>query len=124
MFIDVPPIDRAPCFNYARKGPPDFLLEIQEIYTTWNNILHSHTRSFHTKHPDTTILMFSSWDVFSEILDCPGKFGFEEVHTRRAGLEGGMWMDQLHPTSRTHEILADRVKEFLDSFPAYQVTES
>ncbi|KAI0810961.1 hypothetical protein BC629DRAFT_1654462 [Irpex lacteus] len=109
LFIDVPPIDRSPVFvsQYTRTAPSP------EHYQTWNTALHNSISTFAAAHPDTTTLLFSSYDLFTRILDEPGKYGFDERTAHVAG--GCFWYDHLHPTSQVHDAIATEVARFLAS---------
>lgn len=65
----------------------------------------------------SSILYFSAWDVFNEILDHPKLHGFVPSDLRNAG--GKIWWDRLHPTHTVHEIFAAELVAFLNEQPAF-----
>ncbi|KAF7374855.1 hypothetical protein MSAN_00371500 [Mycena sanguinolenta] len=64
LFINVPPIDRAPAKGYA------------ENYINWNTALTDAATQFAAAHPDATVLIYSAWDTFTALLDDPASHGF------------------------------------------------
>ncbi|KLO08948.1 hypothetical protein SCHPADRAFT_908199 [Schizopora paradoxa] len=118
LLIDVPPIDKSPAI-------PDSILEerpeLADDYKNWNALLHKHTKEFHTAHPKSTILMYSSYDLFTRVNQEPVKYGFAAKDVKRR--RGPMWMDHLHPTSKMHKVIADDIEAFLKRFPAHKDNE-
>ncbi|KAJ7743041.1 SGNH hydrolase-type esterase domain-containing protein [Mycena maculata] len=109
LFIDVPPIGRAPaCINSSS--------ERDTTYTNWNTELRQFVTKFAAAHPDARVLSFSAFDSFNRLLDDPKKHGFDTKDVRTAW--GPVWRDQLHPTSRVHEIFARDLVTFLESVDA------
>lgn len=90
--------------------------EAQGTYVDWNKHLHTSARSFHEKHPDASILMFSSWETFTRVLDDPVTYGFSTTDVSKSG--GRIWMDFLHPTTKMHGIIAEDMWKFLNEIPA------
>ena len=60
--------------------------------------------------------LFGVW-CFCEILDEPGEFGFwrGRREARRFGDE--IWVDGLHPTSKMHRVVAEKLKVFFEGYP-------
>ena len=93
----------------------------------WNETITKCIRDFTTKHslqepasPPTaqdsgapTCLYFSSYKVFSDILDNPGAGGYPSEDVKKAG--GSIWMDQLHATAAVHKDVARELAKFLRS---------
>jgi len=117
LLIDVPPIDKSPALpDSILEGRP----ELAETYRKWNSLLHEQTKTFHAnpEHSDCTILMYSSYNIFTRVNEEPEKFGFPPGDVKRKG--GSMWMDHLHPTSKMHKVIADDLEGFLKAFAAYK----
>jgi hypothetical protein len=92
-------------------------------YTGWNVALHSSITSFASEHSDITALLFSSHATFSRVLDDPVAHGFHEANAAyNAGK--GIWMDDLHPTSKMHGFVAKDLAEFLGSLGLEKANES
>ena len=134
LFIDVPPIHRSPAGESKRLLLQRFQFHTSSVaehratspnitmsYDNWNANLHRCARKFHSNHPDATILMFSSWDTFNNVLDDPEAYGFS--HEDRRKFAGKIWVDHLHPSSRMHEIIAKDVERFLSEFPPYGISQ-
>ncbi|KAF5373877.1 hypothetical protein D9758_000632 [Tetrapyrgos nigripes] len=107
MFIDVPPIHRCPAVSKRRET------EASEAYLNWNTALQKSLDIFTKSHSDVTLLLFSSFEVFSAILDNPVSYGFQASQIRERF--GEIWSDDLHPTSKVHDILATRLADFLNT---------
>ncbi|THU87264.1 hypothetical protein K435DRAFT_761949 [Dendrothele bispora CBS 962.96] len=118
LFFDVPPIHRCPGVPAGRENAAS------ESYLNWNTNLRSALDSFAGSHSDATVLLFSSFGVFSHLLDNPEEYGFKARELRQE--YGGIWNDYLHPTSRVHDIVAARLTEFLKAVPTsgVEVAES
>ena len=94
---------------------------LPETFRNWNKILRSQAEIFLTApiNAGSTLLIYSSYALFDNILSNPEKYGFHAQDVRKPG--GAIWMDRLHPTSKMHEIIAGDIQEFLRSFPAPHV---
>ncbi|KAI0710089.1 hypothetical protein C8Q76DRAFT_624757 [Earliella scabrosa] len=102
ILVDVPPIDRSP--QATDSGMSD---EIEERVKTWNELLHTQATEFGTSSTEATVLLFSSHQVLSEVLDDPAEFDFGEDDPTTEG--GGIWADDLHLTADVHDVLAERL---------------
>ncbi len=99
-------------------------------FVAWNETITKCIRDFTAIHslqesaspPGTqdsgapTCLYFSSYKVFSEILDSPGAKGYPSEDVKKAG--GSIWMDQLHATAAVHKDVAHELAKFLRSVDA------
>ena len=77
---------------------------------TWNSLLRSRAVEFASSGDETSVFVFSSHKVLTEILDNPTKHNFEGKDVTLEG--GGIWVDRLHLTAEVHAIIA---KRFLNS---------
>ena len=60
--------------------------------------------------------VFSSWDTFTTILNNPARYNISDPNA----IGGGVWHDELHPTSLVHNRLANDLAGYLASLPAGQ----
>ncbi|TFK81887.1 carbohydrate esterase family 16 protein [Polyporus arcularius HHB13444] len=102
-FVDVPPTYKFP--NRPKSLKAEFTV------LTWNAKLGEAARAFAAAHPDATVLIWSSWHLFSRMFNDPESFGFREEDP--AEDEGGIFVDGLHPTSAVHAIIAAQILDFL-----------
>lgn len=58
-----------------------------------------------------SVLLFSSYESMSAILDDPVGHGFPEADVKK--INGSIWIDHMHPTSRVHDLLARDLSRFL-----------
>jgi hypothetical protein len=58
-----------------------------------------------------SMLFFSSYESISAILDDPVRHGFAEADLKK--MNGSIWVDYMHPTSRVHDLLARDLSRFL-----------
>ncbi|PVG00361.1 hypothetical protein CPB86DRAFT_782701 [Serendipita vermifera] len=65
---------------------------------------------------DVSMFVFSSWNTFMSILDYPEAYHFDSDDVDEA--EGPIWMDNLHPTSKVHAIIAKHLFNFLNGIKA------
>jgi phospholipase/lecithinase/hemolysin len=80
-------------------------------YNSWNAALGKTAETFASRHEDVTVLIYSSHATFTKILDNPEKYGFNAADVRKPW--ASVWVDQLHPTSKVHRVVAQDVAEFL-----------
>lgn len=72
---------------------------------TWNELLDTAVHEF-AASTTATIMLFSSHEVISAILDEPEQHGFAQDDAKEIG---SIWEDELHLTSAVHDILAERL---------------
>lgn len=58
-------------------------------------------------------MLISSWNTFTQVLDNPENFGFAKSDPIQ--IEGGIWVDDMHPTSAMHAIIANEVAALMKS---------
>lgn len=78
-------------------------------------MLRKNAKGFLSENKDVTTMVLSSSEFFNLVFETPSRYGFEERDIRRR--YGPVWADHIHPTSRIHELFAERVNEFLGSYP-------
>ncbi|KAF8206380.1 SGNH hydrolase-type esterase domain-containing protein [Mycena galopus ATCC 62051] len=105
LLVNIPPIDRAPAKGYKKN------------YINWNTELKTTAAQFAEAHPDTTVMIYSSWDTFNALFDDPVSHGFPAEDVGKAGKS--MWVDYLHPTSKVHDFVARDMSAFLSSQAAF-----
>lgn len=116
LFVDVPPMRKSPAFLGTTESVTG------NAYEKWNEMLRKNVRAFLSENEDVTTMVLSSFDFFNLVFETPSKYGFEEKDIRRR--YGPVWADHIHPTSRMHELLAERVNEFLRSYPASETAQA
>lgn len=79
----------------------------------WNDLLVAHASDFISNSTQTTMLIFSSNMVLSEVLDSPGAHGFKFGDVAKDMVGGGIWRDGLHLTPAVHRIIASRMSSAL-----------
>jgi len=109
LFIDIPPMEKCPAF------PEDAGPSAGHVYRKWNELLLKNVQAFLSEREDVTTMVLSSFDFFNLVFKTPSEYGFEEKDIRMR--YGPVWADHLHPTSRMHELFAERVNEFLCGYP-------
>ncbi|KAA1466768.1 hypothetical protein DENSPDRAFT_876792 [Dentipellis sp. KUC8613] len=109
LFIDVPPVHRSPVGSSA--GSNDY----SSIFVMWNEELRRALAAFAAAHGDATVLLFSSWDTFTRVLDNPAGYGFRPQDLNTMG--GSIWFDHIHPTTRFASVIARDIAHFLNSQP-------
>lgn len=83
--------------------------ELASRYTTWNELLRSRAKAFAEESAQTSVFLFSSYDVVADILDNPEDYDFREDDVTEEG--GAIWLDGLHLTSDVHDILSGKLEE-------------
>lgn len=91
----------------------------EKRFVAWNETLTKCIRDFAAKHSSLqdsyapTCLYFSSYKVFSGILDNPSAEGYPNEDVKKAG--GRIWLDPLHATAAVHKDVARELAKFLRS---------
>ncbi|KAF8599471.1 hypothetical protein BDV93DRAFT_449194 [Ceratobasidium sp. AG-I] len=106
LLINMPPWDRSPMGTPIAGLGPKIL--------TWNAQLAASALAFSVQNTDTSTLVFPSWDTFTGILNDPSHYNISDPNT----IGGGVWKDDLHPTSFMHFRLANDLAGYLVSLPA------
>ncbi|KAJ8699792.1 hypothetical protein PTI98_002879 [Pleurotus ostreatus] len=104
LLIDVPPVQNSPAYRGKYYDGR---------FESWNTELKQTMETFSSGHTDATILIFSSYSIFSAFLNERKKYGFDSKPFSQT-----IWMDALHPTSKVHGVVAESVSTFLQSVPA------
>ncbi|KZV94991.1 hypothetical protein EXIGLDRAFT_766583 [Exidia glandulosa HHB12029] len=107
LFVDVPPVHRFPACTAALQASPS----LGDKYIAWNTSLNAAVERFRETHSDISAFLFSSFAVFSDVLDNPEAFGLKASDAFKS--YSTVWVDHLHPTSAVHKIFATRISEYL-----------
>jgi len=138
LFIDVPPIDRAPActlltmFDVEDSDREATIRRAADRFANWNIALARRVRDFSASHspskgssqdksdePDAaTVLFYSAHKTLTSILDDP--VGHDFLPGDVSKMEGAIWADHLHPTSRVHDFWARDLGAFLHSVKPYE----
>ena len=86
------------------------------LITYWNNKLRELVSNFISTHEGVAAFVYSSFDLFSKLLDDPSQYGFNTSDVRKKG--GEIWRDHIHPTTRVHEEIARDLVRFLRELSA------
>lgn len=82
-------------------------------FEEWNDVLPRVAKGFSDRHVDATVLIYSSHETFTRVLNNPTRFGFDAEDVNKQG--GSIWFDRIHPSSRMHDEIAKDMLEFLSS---------
>jgi len=118
LLINIPP--------YDRSTPKMQLIE------TFNNNYNGIAKEFCTIHPDVNIFVYNSYDEFNYILENNESFnityttGSYETSSNKKNnnRKHFFWHDELHPTDKVHEILAEDIHTFLNEHSVTNVIRS
>jgi lysophospholipase L1-like esterase len=78
--------------------------------SSWNLALHKKSTSFAERNAEATVLLFSAFTTFSNVLSDPVKYGFLKEDTKAYS---GIWSDHVHPSGNMHAIVSKDVEAFL-----------
>ncbi|KAI8143465.1 SGNH hydrolase-type esterase domain-containing protein [Fennellomyces sp. T-0311] len=120
VLISVPPIDRSPMWQ--RQGP-DVVDRIQRRVHEYNMKLASVVQHLGNATPGNFYL-FDAWYTFTHILDNPQQYGITHIsdycadwsyptQNNCAPIEQYFWYNDLHPTYKIHQYVAEAVYQFL-----------
>ncbi|KAJ7288259.1 putative lysophospholipase [Mycena rebaudengoi] len=108
LFINVPPVERAPRNIGNTTRVPALNTNILQC----NDALSNHIAKFKARNPAATVITFDAHAWFNKVLDSPLKFGFNNI-TGFCECEesaGFFWHNTLHPTERVHRLLAGAIE--------------
>ncbi len=74
LFINLPPLDRAP-YNLVKPA----LNPNTTMINWWDEILEQHREAFHDANKDTNTLLFDANSFLNSILDNAGNYGFKNI---------------------------------------------
>ncbi|KAL9132735.1 MAG: hypothetical protein Q9175_006092, partial [Cornicularia normoerica] len=122
VFLNVPPIHRGP--NHAESS------SLAESISSWNARLAKFAANLGSTHPETSIFLFDTYDLFDKVLDAPETFeqtrhlgnlkdqcdkyveelASQETYEKECGLpyDQYFWRDGLHVTFPVHQVLAEK----------------
>lgn len=108
LLFDNPPRMRA---SRSTSHSPNYEQHHQKI-KSWNQTLWDLSERVERNHSGTSVFVFPTWDLFTDMFDNPEKYGFSSEDVNR-GYGGRMWVDGLHPTSAVHKVIASQVVDLL-----------
>ncbi|OHE94877.1 hypothetical protein CORC01_09796 [Colletotrichum orchidophilum] len=125
LFLNLPPLDKNPAsqLNPARLPSTDMI-------KTFNGVVNQTAKAFSEKHPNATVLVFDTYSWLTQVFDNAASFGFTntmsfcrsykalDIDTNYAAygcqpIHEYFWYNSGHVTYHVHEILAQKVEEFL-----------
>ncbi|KAK1622840.1 hypothetical protein BDP81DRAFT_440342 [Colletotrichum phormii] len=125
LFLNLPPLDKNPAsqLNPARLPNTDMI-------KTFNGVVNQTAKAFSEKHPDATALVFDTYSWLTQVFDNAASYGFTnttsfcpsykawDIDTNYAAygcqpIYEYFWYNSGHITYHVHELLAQKVKEFL-----------
>ncbi|KAL4957082.1 hypothetical protein BDW69DRAFT_52370 [Aspergillus filifer] len=109
LFFNIPPCNRSP---QVMSFDPGFRKNYTGILLEYNQQLQVAVDEWSEKHPESTVSIYDAWSFFTEILDHPKSYGFQDSTSMGNGKKH-IWWDDLHPTSALHRLLARDVAGFL-----------
>ena len=77
----------------------------KDAYNAWNPLLEENATKFCAAHPDASVFIFSSWEVFTRHL--------EEAETSEA--RDALFVDGFHPGTHLHGVIANVLQSFLEN---------
>jgi thermolabile hemolysin len=138
LVLNLPDVSRAPIFR-LEPGADDVAEKVREVNLGLATMIASMQRQYGAR---LDIQLFDTNALFTRLFDDPGAYGFRNItescldinrkgmsnflesHARRPDCHDPdtfVFWDILHPTTRTHRILADQVATFVHEH--YPVTE-
>ncbi|KIO19678.1 carbohydrate esterase family 16 protein [Tulasnella calospora MUT 4182] len=101
-----------PSLPNASGGRRSLYKDRESRCQAWNQVLKRRIQTeFMTAHPDASVFVFDTWELFERMLTNPTEFGFSVKAGR--GFDQEMYWDSIHPTSAVHRVVARAVADFL-----------
>jgi len=139
LLIDVPTIQKSP----LSQSEPSYIKAQVRVIQSWGVQLQGLAKSFEANHTDATVLLFSSYGIFQQILKSPTSYkqtaGLKELKTYCAAYSNGtikssafvkscdypvdeyFWLNTLHPTYTVHDALGFSISTKLTNISASAV---
>ncbi|KAJ3566034.1 hypothetical protein NP233_g7254 [Leucocoprinus birnbaumii] len=109
LFLTVPPVDRSQFAETVRGGPQAY----KEAINLFNDKLVARVAKYTKDNPEQTILSFNAAAFFTNILDHPQQFGFNDTKDFCSDCEDQeafFWHNVEHPTDHVHRLLAKAIE--------------
>lgn len=95
----------------------------KNVAVTYNNHLIENVQDFHIRHPDTNVFVYADDAEFKYLIDNYKKYNYanndgyydQVKNDKTKDPNDYIWIDGLHPSGRTHEILCENMKYFLET---------
>lgn len=125
LYMSVPPTHATPLFG----GNENVKIAVLDF----NLQLRANAIRFQSEHPDAVVLWYDAYSTFGRLLETASEQGFKNYTEPCWAYQMGtptpttrysqcvnpvneyFWMDQYHPNSPVHKLLAREVKSFLDN---------
>lgn len=108
IFMTIMPVDRAPVGRMMVEN-------LAERVQAWNRGLVDAVKRFRKRHePECTVMLYDAHALFTRLIENPARHGMAN-----AGLGGGLWVDDVHPTTHVQRLLAKDIRAFLDTVVPY-----
>ncbi|KAI1490314.1 hypothetical protein F5X96DRAFT_679194 [Biscogniauxia mediterranea] len=136
VFVNVPPVDRSPLT--VGQGPDAAALEKADI-AAWNGLVGDLAAALKANHSETNVWVYDANESFGAVMDDPGAYeataGLKNTTDYCAAYENGtsdqdtldpscgvavneyFWLNNLHPTSPIHEVVALEISDALQVAP-------
>lgn len=90
---------------------------LPERVRLWNAGLLEAAERFRNRHsPECTVMVYDAHAFFIRLIDHPMQYGMTS-----AGVGGGLWQDEMHPTTHVQRLLAKDIRSFLDSVAPFSI---
>lgn len=117
LLVNIPNIGAAPKFN----ADPVLSAGTTMISKGFNDALSTLLDSFTAENTEADVLRLDTFSIMNEIIGDPAAFGFTNVTETKLDLETGdvtpgnyLFWDGVHPTTRTHRIIAQRAVQLIE----------
>ncbi|KAF2757611.1 hypothetical protein EJ05DRAFT_511396 [Pseudovirgaria hyperparasitica] len=107
----VPPIHRAPVFNYgdtAGNGP-----SVEQVTSSWNSAMKKGNSKFQNAHRDAKAQIVDPTDTFNTILNDPTKYGAPNATCYSVSGNPCLWVDFIHPGHELNQAFGKQMKDVI-----------
>lgn len=81
----------------------------------WNRLLQSRMKQLNQNHTECHATFFDTQPAFNVVLDQPEAYGAPNNTCEKSADSRCLWVDGIHPSQPFHKLVAEGVREHLDS---------
>ncbi|CAG8591453.1 14154_t:CDS:2 [Ambispora leptoticha] len=130
LILNIPPLDRTP--RYINRNGSD-MEHVKSMISEHNQRLVEMTRNYTRQSASLVVKVFDVYNLTMEVIGDPRSFGFTNVDDPCVVIDGDgkrevsrcvnadeyLFWDEIHPTAKAHQLLADQLVKYLKSLDGY-----
>ncbi|KAL4918964.1 GDSL lipase/esterase [Aspergillus aurantiobrunneus] len=116
LFLNVPPTGRSPFFIAQGEETMEQHAAYLDVY---NQQIESLVTGLSANGTEVTAVLYDSWSFMTDVLDNPGKYGYQDATCINEDGVTCAWWNDYHPSARYHQLQAEDMKAVLAPLGAW-----